>query len=254
MRRVVFNQKGGVGKSSIAVNLAALAASSGRRTLEIDHDTQGNASQKHLGAGAHPPHNAADFFEQFLAFRLQNEGLDAFASATPFAYLRVLPSSPALGEIQGKLEQRYKIFKLRDALDAVADEFDEVFIDTAPAFNFYSLSALIAADAVLIPFDCDDFSRQALYQLLDRVAEVRADHNEALQVEGIVVNQYQSNANLPQRVVGELRDENLPLLDTLLPASVKMRESHEAATPLVHFAPRHKLTLAFRDLFAEISD
>ncbi|MEL6772740.1 MAG: ParA family protein [Bacteroidota bacterium] len=254
MRRVVFNQKGGVGKSSIAVNLAALAASSGRRTLVIDLDPQGNASQYLLGAGAQPPHNAADFFEQFLAFRLQNEGLDAFASATPFAYLRVLPSSPALGEIQGKLEQRYKIFKLRDALDAVADEFDEVFIDTAPAFNFYSLSALIAADAVLIPFDCDDFSRQALYQLLDRVAEVRADHNEALQVEGIVVNQYQSNANLPQRVVGELRDENLPLLDTLLPASVKMRESHEAATPLVHFAPRHKLTLAFRDLFAEISD
>lgn len=253
MRRVVFNQKGGVGKSSIAVNLAALAASSGRRTLVIDLDPQGNASQYLLGAGAQPPHTAADFFEQFLAFRLQNEGLDAFASATPFAYLRVLPSSPDLGEIQGKLEQRYKIFKLRDALDAVADEFDEVFIDTAPAFNFYSLSALIAADAVLIPFDCDDFSRQALYQLLDRVAEVRADHNETLQVEGIVVNQYQSNANLPQRVVGELRSENLPLLDTLLPASVKMRESHEAATPLVHFAPRHKLTLAFKDLYAEIS-
>ncbi|MEL6613388.1 MAG: ParA family protein, partial [Bacteroidota bacterium] len=111
MRRVVFNQKGGVGKSSIAVNLAALAASSGRRTLVIDLDPQGNASQYLLGAGAQPPHNAADFFEQFLAFRLQNEGLDAFASATPFAYLRVLPSSPTLGEIQGKLEQRYKIFK-----------------------------------------------------------------------------------------------------------------------------------------------
>ncbi|MEM8557054.1 MAG: ParA family protein [Bacteroidota bacterium] len=252
MRRVVFNQKGGVGKSSIAVNLAAIAASEGQRTLVIDLDPQGNASQYLLGTQAELDHTAADFFEQYVAFRLANEGLDAFATATPFANLDLLPASPALAEIQSKLEQRYKIFKLRDALNALGDTYDQVFIDTAPAFNFYSLSALIAADAVLVPFDCDDFSRQALYTLLERVAEVRADHNEVLRVEGIVVNQYQSNANLPQRVVAELREEDLPLLETLLPASVKMRESHEAATPLVHFAPRHKLTLAFRSLYGEL--
>jgi chromosome partitioning protein len=130
--------------------------------------------------------------------------------------------------------------------------YDAVFIDTPPALNFYTLSALIAADRCLIPFDCDAFSRQAIYGLMQAVAEVRADHNPDLAIEGIVVNQFQSQASLPRRVVDELRAEDLPVLETMLPASIKMRESHEAATPLVVLAPRHKLSRAFEDLFAEL--
>jgi chromosome partitioning protein len=250
MRRVIFNQKGGVGKSSIAVNLAALSAQRGLNTLFLDLDAQGNATQYLLGP-APPEVTVAGFFEQFLSFRLGEDSLSEFVLHTPYENLALVAAAPELNELQSRLEAKHKINKLRDGLE-VLDVYDAVYIDTPPAFNFYTLSALIAADACLIPFDCDAFSRHALYALLENVAEVRADHNPDLRVEGIVVNQFQTQANLPQRVVDELRAEDLPVLDTLLPASVKMRESHEAATPLVHFAPRHKLARAFVDLYDEL--
>jgi len=251
MRRVIFNQKGGVGKSSIAVNLAALSAQRGQNTLLIDLDAQGNATQYLLGP-AQPEVTVAGFFEQFLSFRLSEEPLSEFVLHTPYDDLKLVAASPELTEMQSRLEAKHKINKLRDGLDAL-DEYDAVYIDTPPALGFYTLSALIAADACLIPFDCDAFSRHALYSLLENVAEVRADHNPDLRIEGIVVNHFQRGANLPQRVVDELRAENLPVLDTLLPASVKMRESHEAAVPLVHFAPKHQLAEAFVQLDDELA-
>ena len=145
----------------------------------------------------------------------------------------------------GKLESRYKIYKLRDALNELAESFDQIYVDTPPALNFYTRSALIAADSCLIPFDCDDFSRRALYSLLDSVEEIRSDHNDALKVEGIVVNQFQPRATLPQQLVQELRDEGLPILPTFLSSSVKIRESHQLARPMIHLDARHKLTREF---------
>ncbi len=252
MKRVVFNQKGGVGKSTIACNLAAIAAARGRRTLVIDLDTQGNASRYLLGdAVAEASPNVADFFEQSLNFRVRTLPIESFVHATPFENLFVMPASPVLADLQGKLEARSKILKLRKALDEL-DEFDEMVIDTPPALNFYTRSALIAADGCLIPFDCDDFSRQALYGLMEEVEELREDHNEDLRVEGVVVNQFQPRTNLPQRIVQELIDEGLPVLDTMLSSSIKVRESHEASRPLVHFAPSHKLTKEFVALFDEL--
>mgnify|MGYP001975319637 CR=1 FL=1 len=157
-------------------------------------------------------------------------------------------ANPELGEIQSQLEAKHKIFKLRDALVKLSG-YDAIYIDTPPAFNFYTLSALIAADSCLIPFDCDEFSRQALYNLIENVEETRQDHNEELEVEGIVVNQFQPRASLPTRIVDELREEGLPILDTYISSSVKMRESHDAGVPLVHLAPKHKLTSEFMALF-----
>ncbi|PXB79290.1 cobalamin biosynthesis protein CobQ, partial [Pseudomonas aeruginosa] len=109
-------------------------------------------------------------------------------------------------------------------------------------------SALIAADRCLIPFDCDSFSRQALYGLLQEIEELRDDHNEDLQVEGIVVNQFQPRASLPQQLLDELVAEELPVLPVYLMSSVKMRESHQACTPLIFLEPRHKLTQQFVEL------
>ena len=131
------------------------------------------------------------------------------------------PSHPSLDELHAKLESRYKIYKLRDALDELAEQYDRIYIDTPPALNFYTRSALIAAQGCLIPFDCDDFSRKALYNLLDNVQEIQADHNEGLQVSGIVVNQFQPRAKLPQQLVQELIDEGLPVLQPYLSASIK---------------------------------
>jgi len=252
MKRVVFNQKGGVGKSTIAVNLAAIAASRGKRTLLIDLDAQGNSSRYLLGdtaAQARP--STADFFEQSLSYRLSAMAIDQYVLPTPFENLLLMPASPELADLQSKLESRSKILKLKKALDEL-DGFDEMIIDTPPALNFYTRSALIAADACLIPFDCDDFSRQALYGLLESVEEIREDHNEGLRVEGIVVNQFVSRASQPQRIVQELIDEKLPVLPTMLSSSVKVRESHDAACPLIWLAPSHKLTDEFVALYEEL--
>ena len=241
MRYVVFNQKGGVGKSTITCNLAAISADQGLRTLVVDLDPQGNSTRYLLGAGADAlGDSAAEFFDQTLKFTLRAQATEEFITATPFENLHLLPSSPKLEELHGKLESRYKIYKLRDALAAL-EGYDRIYIDTPPALNFYTRSALIACQGCLIPFDCDDFSRRALYALMDSVQEIQADHNRDLVVSGVVVNQFQPRANLPQRLVQELIDEGLPVLQPYLSASVKIKESHERALPMIHLDPRHKL-------------
>lgn len=250
MRRVVFNQKGGVGKSTITVNLAAIAASRGERVLVIDLDRQGNATRYLIG-DAEPPEGtgSAAFFEESLKFSVRDHKPVEYIVETPFENLHLMPGSAALDELHGKLESRAKVYKLRRALEAMAGDYDQVWIDTPPALNFYSRSALIAADTCLIPFDCDAFSRSALYELMQNVQELQADHNEDLRVEGIVVNQFQPRASLPQRLVQELVDEGLPVLQPYLGSSVKVRESHERSLPLVHLDASHPLTRAYGELY-----
>lgn len=252
MKRVVFNQKGGVGKSTIACNLAAIAAARGQRTLVVDLDPQSNSSRYLLGSALDGLEaTASEFFDQMLNFKLRPKATEDFIHPTPFDNLFILPADPALEELQAKLESRYKIYKLREALDAL-EGYDQIWIDTPPALHFYTRSALIAADACLIPFDCDEFARRALYTLLDNVAEIRTDHNADLVVEGIVVNQFQPRASLPQRVVEELRGEGLPVLDSHLSASVRIKESHQQAKPMIHLDRGHKLTLEFGALYDEL--
>jgi chromosome partitioning protein len=165
----------------------------------------------------------------------------------------MIAADAELETIEQKLESRHKIYKLRDLLNKLESEFDQVFIDTAPAFNFYTMSALVAADTVLIPFDCDAFSRQALYNILGVVAETREDHNDNLSVEGIVVNQFQARANLPTQIIEELKAEGQPVIPIFLNSSIKMRESHQSRKPLIHMAPSHPLTLKFVELYDYIS-
>ncbi len=253
MRRVVFNQKGGVGKTTIVCNLAAISASRGLRTLVVDLDTQGNASQYLLGAGVRSADRSiADFFDSTLSFSLQAPPLASYATRTAFENLDVIASSPRLEELIVKLEAKQKIYKLRDALKKLKG-YDAIWIDTPPALNFYSRSALIAAQSVLIPFDCDEFARQALYTLLENLQELRADHNEDLEVEGIVVNQFQPRAKLPARLVEELRAEKLPVLAQTLSSSVRVRESHDRHRPLVHLEPSHRVTQEYLALYDAIS-
>jgi chromosome partitioning protein len=255
MRRVVFNHKGGVGKSTIACNLAAISAASGARTLVVDLDPQGNSTQYLLGKpGRELEPTIAGLFEQALGFPLQPRKPEEFVHPTGFERLDVLPSHPALVELQSKLEARYKIFKLREALAQLDRLYDFIYIDTPPALNFLARSALIAAHGCLIPFDCDAFSRRALYGLLDDIAEIRADHNAGLVIEGIVVNQFLTRARLPQQMVQELLTEGLPLLAPSLSSSVKVRESHEQAKPLIHLAPKHKLTEEYIALHAQLEE
>lgn len=254
MRRVVFNQKGGVGKTTIVCNLAAVNAAEGRRTLVVDLDPQSNSSQYLLGSHDEPAASSiADFFEDTLARKLKKADLRPHVHATPFDNLDLIPAHPDLEHLIVKLESRQKIYTLAKALAALGDDYDAIYIDTPPALNFYSRSALIAAERCLIPFDCDDFARQALYTLLDNIDELRADHNEDLVLDGIVVNQFQSRARLPQRLIDELSAEGLPMLESRLPSSVKIRESHDSSIPLVWLDPRHKMAQAFVTLHGELS-
>ena len=253
--RVVFNQKGGVGKSTIACNLAAIGASQGLRTLVIDLDVQGNSTSYLLGGQPdEKTPTIADFFDKTLSFSLRTSPVLEYAVQTPFDHLHLIAASPRLDELQAKLEARHKIYKLREAIQELGKTYERIYIDTPPALNFYTRSALIAATDCLIPFDCDAFSRAALYTLLDNVREIQADHNPGLTVEGIVINQFQSRANLPQRVVAELIDEGLPVLQPYLPASVKVRESHEQARPMIHLDGGHRLTQAFIELHAALGE
>ena len=276
LTRVVFNQKGGVGKSSITVNLAAMSAHQGLKTLVIDLDPQANSSQYLLGDDAtysadktalEP--NIENFFDDVLGnnqqkgllgnaigslLKSKNKGFDQYIHRSPFKNLDVLPASPTLGALEHALVSKHKIYKLRDAIETLKGQYDRIFIDTPPAFNFFTLSALITADRVLIPFDCDVFSKRALQTLIENVIETQDDHNDRLEIEGIVVNQYQAQAKLPREVVQQLKDEGLPVLDSMLPPSVLMKESHHKNLPLIYLATDHKLTQAYQLLFNEIEN
>lgn len=255
MRRVVFNRKGGVGKTSISCNLAAMSAANGLRTLLIDLDIQGHSSEYLIGKEyLKLEDNAATFFKQHLAFFGREKKPIEFVYETSFEKLCLMPSSPQLAGIERDLESRHKIYKLRKALDELAVEFDRIYIDTPPALDFYSTSALIAADSLLIPFDCDSFSQQGLYRVMETLKEIQDDHNPGLWMEGIVVNQYQARARLPQQLVATLQKEQLPLLEPFLSSSVKMKESRENQRPLVYMAQGHKLTQEYHSLFKTLEE
>lgn len=251
MRRVVFNKKGGVGKSTITCNLAALSAVQGHRTLVIDLDPQANTTQYLMGSVGIPQEQTVfHFFDSMLSFMFRAPHPSEFVHFTPFANLELMPAHPEMEELQGKLESRYKMFKLREALDDL--DYDRIFIDTPPALGFFTRSALIACPRCLIPFDCDSFSKNALYALLENVNEIRLDHNRDLTVEGIIVNQFQSRAKFPVQIVEELLADELPVLKTYLSSSVKVRESHGESQPLVLMDPGHKVSKEFQQLYEEL--
>ncbi|WP_064604765.1 ParA family protein [Photobacterium sp. J15] len=253
MRRVVFNQKGGVGKSSIAANLAALSAAQGYRTLLVDLDVQGNSSH-YLGHDINQESKTtiADLLNQSVGWFTVSTPINEFPQPTAFENLDIIPSSPKLEKLESELERRYKIYKLRDALDTLEKDYDRIYLDTPPNLNFFSKAALIAAQRLLIPFDCDSFSQQALLTLLNNLAELREDHNPKLEVEGVIVNMFNAQANFPSQIIADLKELGLPILEPYLPQSIKMKESHYHQKPLVHLFPSHKLTTHFEQLYNEL--
>ena len=251
MRRVVFNQKGGVGKSSIAVNLAAASAKSGFKTLLIDLDVQGNSTHYIVGEQSERLPGVEDFFQNQLSL-YSREPMTSLIHQSAYPTLSVMPSGRGLLELEHKLESRYKMYKLKEALAELMTDFDRIYLDTPPALNFFSRSAMIAADRVVVPFDCETFSKQALYQLTETIEEIKADHNPQLVLEAIVPNQVPARAKLPKQLIEGLKADSLPVTKTTLSSSVVMRESHEKAKPLVYLHAKHRLTQEFEALLQEL--
>ena len=246
MRRIIFNQKGGVGKSSITVNLAAISAAKGYKTLVIDLDVQGNSSA-YLGVDINQPNDKtiAELLNQTASWFAVSTPVRDYPQPTAYDNLFIIPSSPKLDKLEVELERRYKIYKLREVLDSLAEDFDRIYIDTPPNLNFYTKSGLIAAHKLLIPFDCDNFSQQALMKVMDNLAELRDDHNRDLVLEGIVVNMFNAQAKFPRKIIEEIKTLGFPILEPYLPQSIKMKESHYQQCPMLYFDPKHKLTQQF---------
>lgn len=268
IRRVIFNKKGGVGKTTITCNLAAISAECGKKTLVVDLDPQGNASQYLMNgqvqASRDEKKTVYDYFKTmietvspfgfnpfFSKLDGKDNNIEGYIHKTDFNNLWIVPSHPDLMDIEHQLVTKHKIFKLRDALDALTD-FEAVFIDTPPALNFFSHSALIAAPRCLIPFDCDAFSRAAIYDVGFHICHIQNDHNPDLKVDGIVVNQFLPRVNHHREIVDSLKAEGLPVLSAHLSPSVKIRESHHLAKPLIYVDPRHKLSREYVLLYREI--
>ncbi|NNC99901.1 MAG: ParA family protein [Gammaproteobacteria bacterium] len=253
MKRVVFNRKGGVGKSTIACNLAAMAAHSGKNVLVVDLDPQSNTTSYLGHSGKDNVVGIAEFMESTITRNYRGFTSEDYIRKTRFPGLSLISASPALIDIEAKLEAKHKIYKLRDFLENLHEEFDEIYIDTPPALNFFTLSALIAADRCILPYDCDVFARDAMMDLMDDLEEIIEDHNTELMVEGVVVNQFQARAKLPQQAVQELRKAKFNLLEPFISSSVKVKESHQQNIPLIYLDPRHKLTQEYAALYAGLS-
>ncbi len=253
MIRAIFNRKGGVGKSTICCNLAAVAATRGKKTVVIDLDPQSNSSSYLGHDGEDDVVGTAEFFESTIDYSFRDFKPDDYVRKTAFENLFVITASRGLIDLESKLASRHKIYKLKEFVQKLTDIYDEIYIDTPAIMNFYSLSALIACKRCLIPFDCDVFSRDALYELLNNIQEVKEDHNRDLELEGIVINQFSAKARLPGEAVDELIKEQLPILKPYISSSVKIRESHRAEKPMVFMLPRHKVSQEFTDLYRNLN-
>lgn len=253
MKRVVFNRKGGVGKSTITCNLAAIAASQGKHVLVVDLDPQANTTSYLGHDGKDNVVGIAEFMESTISRNYRDFTSEDYIRKTQFENLSLISASYSLVDLEAKLEAKHKIYKLRDFLNNLHEDFDEIYIDTPPALNFFTLSALISADRCLLPYDCDVFARDAMLDLMDELEEIIEDHNPELEIEGVVVNQFQARAKLPQQAVDELSQSKFKLLEPFISSSVKVKESHAAHTPLIYLDPKHKVTQEFVDLYNAIN-
>jgi chromosome partitioning protein len=253
MKRVIFNRKGGVGKSTITCNLAAVAASKGKKVLVVDLDPQANTTSYLGHSGKDNVVGIAEFMESTISRNYREFTSEDYIRKTSFDNLWLISASSTLVDLEAKLEAKHKIYKLRDFLNNLHQEFDEIYIDTPPALNFFTLSALISADRCILPYDCDVFARDAMVDLMEELEEIIEDHNPELEIEGVVVNQFQARAKLPQQAVDELIEAKFKLLKPFISSSVKVKESHAAHTPLIFLDSKHKITLDFVELYENIS-
>ncbi|OHD65907.1 MAG: hypothetical protein A2176_03625 [Spirochaetes bacterium RBG_13_51_14] len=223
----VSNQKGGVGKTTTAVNVAAFIADTGRRVLIVDIDPQANAG---YGVGV----SAADMDKTIYEVLIGSVPIRDAIVKTNFRELYLIPSNIHLAGAQvDLLEMEGKEFILRNAVDDIRNSYDYIFIDCPPSLGILTLNSLAAADSVLIPLQCEYYALEGLNQLLRIIAMVQENINRGLSIEGIVLTMYDSRTNLSQQVVSDVREYfGDKAFRTIIPRSVRLSEAPSFGKPI----------------------
>ena len=242
----IANQKGGVGKTTTAVNISTIIAKKGKKVLLIDADPQGNATS---GLGA-------DKTKELSLYDVLIDEVDIKQTFqdTMIKNLKVCPSNMNLAGAEVELvslmsrEQR-----LKEKLDEVKDEFDFIFIDCPPSLGLITLNAFTASDSILIPVQCEYFALEGLGQLINTINLVKKHLNKNLQIEGAVLTMYDSRTNLSNQVVKEVKryfDDKV--YKTVIPRNVKLSEAPSYGMPISIYDPKSKGARCYEKLSMEI--
>ncbi|HUO30684.1 MAG TPA: ParA family protein [Bryobacteraceae bacterium] len=245
----VTNQKGGVGKTTTAINVAAALAANDLRVLVIDSDPQGNAT---TGLGtAKDPGNAALYHVLLGTAELA----DAIVH-TGFEGLDLVPSDKNLvGANLELVDTPRREFRLHDKVEAVRPQYDFILIDCPPALDLLTLNALIAADSVLVPIQCEFFALEGISELMDTIQRVRESFEHPIEIEGILLTMYDDRTNLTRQVATDLRDFfREQVFDTVIPRSVRLAEAPSYGQTILAYDVRSRGAESYIRLAKEILD